>query len=171
MDLVPLILFLLFLTWLLVKIIKNMATPKPLAPAEQAPPANNQASRDAIQRIIDICSKTGGDAFDALIICAAADGKVSRDELRIITWFCSFRGAEFSSADLDQIDALNTGVSMRIKSDTTTDKVIAALTPDDAGEVLRLYAAISAIRKPWSRPSKTLTETLAALEARIALKP
>lgn len=174
MDTIGLFLLMAGLLWALFAFLRRGLSPKPEAPATPPPtpgpaPANMQA-KEAIQRVIDTCNATGGDAFDALIICAAADGKVSRDELRIITWFCSFRGAQFSNADLAQIDALNTGVSMKINSETTAERILADLAPSDAGELIRLYAAISAIRKPWARPSKPLNDTLAMLESRLALK-
>jgi hypothetical protein len=164
------ILVILGLFILLGKLLNKTATPNDPPPTNAAsgPSDENLAAREAIQRVIDTCRKTGGDAFDALIISAAGDGKVSRDELRIIAWYCSRLGAQFDSADMAQIDRLNTGVAMNVKSETTPEKIITALEAKDGAELVRLYAAIAAIGKPWGRSSQRIADAMAAIEARLA---
>lgn len=173
MEILPLIVALALIVWLAFKFL-DMLSPKKKVPApvpDTTTNDQNQAAKEAIQRVIDTCRATGGDAFDALILCATADGKVSRDELRIIIWYCQFRGATFSGEDLDQIDRLNTGVSMRVSSDTSAEKIALELPATDHHDLIRLYAAIAAIRKPWARASHATSQTLQAIENKITSPP
>jgi hypothetical protein len=117
------------------------------------------------------CQETGGDAFDALIMSASSDGKVSRDEINIIVWYCRQEGATFDRADLEKISALNTSVNMRVKSTTTIDSVLSSLEFKDSAQAIRLYAAMAAIRKPWTRPSNALDTQLAGIISRTNVAP
>jgi hypothetical protein len=172
MEYFPLIIIIFGLFLLFRKLLnkKEIQTDSPPANLAKGPSDENIAAREAIQRVIDTCRKTGGDGFDALIITAAGDGKVSRDELRIIAWYCSRFGARFDSSDLEQIDRLNTGVAMNVKSETTPEKIITELEARDSAELVRLYAAIAAIGKPWGRSSQRIADAMAAIEARLAAR-
>ena len=141
------------------------------SPAENEPSVipNNQVAIDALTRVTKACQDSGGDGFSSLIVAASADGKVSRDELRIIMWFCEARGAKFSDEDVSYVSKLNSGVSLNVSSSAgTAANIISDCSDFDLPTLSRLYAAHTSIGKPWNKTAKRTQETLAVLEGMIA---
>lgn len=150
---------------------KPTTTPAPTNESAADSPPDHQAAVDALTRVTNACQKFGGDGFSSLIVAASADGKVSRDELRIIMWFCEAVGAQFSDEDTTYISKLNAGVNLSVNSSAGGAAKIAADCADlDIATLARLYAAHTAIGKPWNKTAKRSRETLGVIEGLIASK-
>lgn len=140
-------------------------------PSEPGVTPQNQRAMDALTRVTNTCQMVGGDGFSSLLVAASADGKVSRDELRIIMWFCEALGAKFLDDDVTYVSQLNASVNLNVISRAGGAAKIAADCGDlDLATLARLYAAHASIGKPWNKTAKRTSDALTVIEGLIAAK-
>ncbi len=87
----------------------------------------NKEAASAIQKIIDACIAENEAATMLLSIIASADGRISRDELKIIAGFCMKQGSLVESEWMESIKRLNSGVNIRVAGDKDAGKHLAEL--------------------------------------------
>lgn len=159
------IIAILVIAYFVFKSLTNSFPKESTADQPQPPIINtNKQAIDALTRIATQCQEKGGDGFNSLLLAAMADGKISRDELKIMMWFCEGFGAQFTSEDADYIAALNASVNLRATGDATPVAVIEGIQGYDISQLTRLYAAHTCIGKPWNKTSKRGREILKAIE-------
>jgi len=107
-------------------------------------------------------------AFGVLIVAAQSDGKIGRDDIRVIANLFVKHGADIKPAWLESLAALNAGVTMNVTGDQQCDDEIAALegaSPALKAGIYGAYIAMTVGNKRQSAASRRLGEQLEALLA------
>lgn len=88
------------------------------------------------------CNDAHRDAMTALCWLAAADGSVSKQELRTIFRFCAEQGTAINKDTYQTIDSLNAGMSIKVPtSEPDAMSAVAALASQPAAYKLAFFAA------------------------------
>jgi hypothetical protein len=166
MEFLALIIVLVLLYYVLKPSGSKTTAPPPVQQTEQLGNQNENAAA-AIQSVIDACMDENEAATMLLSIVASADGKISRDELKVIANFCMKHGALIESQWLTSISRLNSGVNMRVAGDKNMDKHLAALKGRPVLYLAGLYGAVVALTIGRSTSNAGTKNTTQALEAMI----
>lgn len=95
---------------------------------------------EALSTALAACQAAHPDAVNALSWLAAADGTVSKQELRGIFRFCEDQGTPIAKGAYKAIDSLNAGMSMNVKTtEAEAHRSIAALADKTAAYKLAFY--------------------------------
>jgi len=95
---------------------------------------------EALSAALAACQAAHPDAVNALSWLAAADGTVSKQELRGIFRFCEDQGTPIPKGAYTAIDSLNAGMSMNVKTtEAEAHRSIAALADKTAAYRLAFY--------------------------------
>jgi len=101
-----------------------------------------KAHHEALSAALAACQDAHHDAVNALTWLAAADGTVSKQELRGIFRFCEEHGTPIDKAAYKAIDSFNAGMSMQVKaSEADAHRSITTLADKDASYRLAFYGA------------------------------
>lgn len=101
-------------------------------------------SAETLNQALDECRKTNGVALDILATVAAFDGRVSRDELVIIFWFCAKHGAALPDGVGASIKQLNAGLQISVENNGLHEQM-ASLKRMPLSYVAGLYGALIAM--------------------------
>jgi len=148
---------------------ENPTTPGQIpATAEAAPDNQLMTAMRHMENILEACREVSKPAFDILIVAAQADGKIGRDDIRIIANLFIKHGADIKPAWLESLAALNAGVTMNVTGDQQCDDEIATLetaSPALKAGIYGAYIAMTVGNKRQSAASRRLGEQLEALLA------
>lgn len=101
---------------------------------------------EALSTALALCQQLHPTAVDALSWLAAADGTVSKQELRGIFRFCEEQGTPINKAAYKAIDSLNAGMSMNVKTtEAEAHHAVASLADKPAAYRLAFYATANKI--------------------------
>lgn len=101
----------------------DAATDTTTAAPSGAPKAISSEIQDALEalgKLCDTCKAAHDDAFHALVFIAASDGKVSRQEFRIILGFCERMGSDLGGRWPEVVEKLNDGITISIDAREAT---------------------------------------------------
>ncbi len=147
----------------------NPTIPSPAPATAQATPDNQLATAMRhMENILEACREVSKPAFDVLIVAAQSDGKIGRDDIRIIANLFVKHGADIKPAWLESLAALNAGVTMNVTGDQQCDDEIAALetaSPALKAGIYGAYIAMTVGNKRQSAVSRRLGEQLETLLA------
>lgn len=97
-------------------------------------------SQEHLAAALKACQDNHPQATDALSWLAAADGSVSKQELRTIFRFCADQGTVIDKAAFKAIDDLNAGMTMRVRTtESDAHQAVAALSDKPAAYRLAFY--------------------------------
>lgn len=149
------------------KFMKSAHPPQTSEPRTES--AWERELREAQQRLsaaLSSCQRDHPEAADALCWLAGSDGTVSKQELRILFRFCQEQGTQIEKAAFKDIDNLNAGMSVKVRStEAQAHQSIAALASKPAAYRLALYGAANKICGSQKRLSETKQRFLKAAEA------
>ena len=101
-----------------------------------------KAHAEALSTALASCQEEHQAAVNALTWLAAADGTVSKQELRGIFRFCEDQGTPIDKGAYKAIDSLNAGMSMQVKAtEADAHRSISSLTGREAPYRLAFYGA------------------------------
>ncbi len=138
------------------------------APTETAPDNQLVTAMRHMENILEACREVSKPAFDVLIVAAQSDGKIGRDDIRIIANLFVKHGADIKPGWLESLTALNAGVTMNVTGDQQCDDEIAALegaSPALKAGIYGAYIAMTVGNKRQSAASRRLGEQLESLLA------
>jgi len=146
------------------------STPTP-APTEAAPDNQLQTALRHMENILEACREVSKPAFGVLIVAAQSDGKISRDDIRIIANLFIKHGADIKPAWLDSLAALNAGVSISVNGSQQCDEEIAALETASPALKAGIYGAYIAMTVGNKRQTSVANRICEQLEALPAMPP
>lgn len=110
------------------------------------------------------------DATSILLTAAQADGKISRDDLRIIVNFCNKHGADISKDWEQPLKHLNSGITMRADGDRTCPESFNELAGRPLLYLNALYGALCAMTLGAKRANPTADQLISRLEQVVAAR-
>lgn len=126
---------------------------------------------EALSTALAACQNGHPDAVNALSWLAAADGTVSKQELRGIFRFCEDQGTPIAKTAYTAIDSLNAGMSMKVKtSETEAHRSIAALADKTTAYRLAFYGTANKLCGSQKQINPTKQRFLKQAEAIIELQ-
>lgn len=162
----------LFLLLILAAIIywavsKKPNPPKPLRTEEAAKPAAEPAQPPEpladpaapFRARVAQWQKDHYEAFLLLAMTAMADGKTSREEMRLMARFFAEQGDPASDDELAGIDYLNAGLSLRIAGTPDAADLLGGMSDRPRGYLLGLYGTLYALtgaKRPNARNAALL---------------
>lgn len=167
---IMIVFFVIFMLYWIWRLVKELEKPKEIEAKDQE---INESEKDrleaieALQRIRTEAERVCENGFSSMALVAAKDGKISREELRIIVWFSEMMGAQFRNGDIEHINALNDGVKMTANSDFPASHYAVKSCDLGSQALLRLYAAHAALAKPWMGRTRTDTAAMDVIESLI----
>ena len=149
---------------------RQQSTEQPATEQEAEPiiDVNLRRSVEHLREVITECQDTCGDATAILITAAQADGKVSRDDLRVIIKFCLKQGASIRSDWPDVIGRLNAGVSLNVTGDRECSESFEALECRPTLYLNTLYGALTALTMSAKRKNRVAEQLADRLEQMIS---
>lgn len=124
---------------------------------------------EALSTALSACQEDHREAVNALTWLAAADGTVSKQELRGIFRFCEEQGSPISKDAYKAIDSLNAGMSMQVKAtEADAHLSIAALTKKDASYRLAFYGVANKLCGSQKKLNQAKQRFLKQAEAIVA---
>lgn len=123
-------------------------------PAAPEPPGRLVKAAEAINAVVGRCRVEHGGAFDALAMIANADGKVSREDLEILVWFCERQGTQVGKEWRKHLPLLNAGVSMDVLTSNSVQQVVGQLADRPVSYLCDFYAAAAGLTRPWKGKGK-----------------
>lgn len=167
-------LLLIALLYGIFKILKTNPTKNTPVAAVEAPPTPlsnpNQDAASAIQKIINACMNENESATLLLSIVASADGRISRDELKIIAAFCMKHGALIEAEWMQSLNRLNSGVNMKVTGDKDALKHLAAIGNRPTVYLAGLYGAVIALTIRSDKQSGVVRDVIGTLESMLETK-
>ena len=123
-------------------------------------------SQQHLGAALSACQKDHSLAADALCWLAAADGTVSKQELRVLLRFCEEQGTQINKAAFKAIDNLNAGMSMKVRTtESEAHQAITALSEKPAAYRLAFYGAANKIVGSQKRLSEAKRRFIEAASA------
>lgn len=127
-----------------------------------------RSSVENLREVITECQNACGDATAILITAAQADGKVSRDDLRVIIKFCLKHGSNIRDDWPDVISRLNAGVSLNVSGDRECSESFEALQKRPTLYLNSLYGALTALTMSAKRKNRVAEQLADRLEQMIS---
>lgn len=145
------------------------AASAPAPPADEAAPDNPLATAlRHMENIIEACRDVSKPALNVLMVAAQSDGKIGRDDIRIIANLFMKHGADIKPAWLESLAVLNAGVTMNATGGQQCDEEIAALESASLALKTSIYGAYIAMTIGSKRQSAAAQRIGEQLEALIA---
>lgn len=147
---------------------QSMEQPATEQKAEPIINVDRRRSVEHLREVITECQDTCGDATAILITAAQADGKVSRDDLRVIIKFCLKHGANIRKDWPDIVSRLNAGVSLNVTGDRECSESFEALECRPTIYLNTLYGALTALTMSAKRKNSVAERLADRLEHMIS---
>jgi hypothetical protein len=144
---------------------------QPPAPAADLPDNQLQTALRHMENILESCREVSKPAFDVLIVAAQSDGKIGRDDIRIIANLFAKHGADIKPAWLESLSSLNAGVTMSVTGDQQCDEEIAALETASPAFKAGIYGAYIAMTVGNKRQTSVAKRIGDQLESLLAMPP
>ena len=155
--------------WSLTNRAKTVVVSNPLPPESPAPEDSNLViAKRHLENIFDACREISEPSLNILLVAAQSDGKISRDDMRLIARFFAKQGADIKEVWIESIGVLNTGVTINISGDKNCDSDLASLEELPQLFKIALYGTFTALTASNKRPHKAIEAIGNRLEALIS---
>lgn len=141
-------------------VVNNPEPPETPDPVDQ----HLMTAKRHLENIFDACREISESSLNILLVAAQSDGKISRDDMRLIARFFAKQGADIKEVWIESIGVLNTGVTINIGGDKNCDADLANLEEQPQLFKIAIYGTFSALTANNKRPRKAIEAIGARLE-------
>lgn len=142
-------------------VVINQIAEKPEEPKE----SHLDIAKRHLENVLEACREVSEQSLTILFVAAQSDGKIGRDDVRIIANFFVKQGADIKPAWLESIKELNAGITINLHGDKNCDEEIESIKLHNHAFKTALFGTFTALTIGNKRQSKSIDRLSQQLES------